>query len=159
MRELDLRENKFRWVCSSRLSHQPAVRPQHKLKVACYHRALMLIIFEISTCDSIARPTEHSCSRLEALWNHLHRRFLQKWYLEIVISHIQINRRWVNFSSKWSLIHTNDAPWKYFDFWPPVFYICTFSGLVLSFAPPIFAKVIFRNSHYSHTNKSPVGKF
>ena len=90
---------------------------------------------------------------------HLHRRFLQKWYLEIVITHIQINRRCVNFSSKWSLIHTNDAPWKYFELWPAVFYIWTFSGLDLSFAPPIFAKVLFRNSHYSYTNKSPVCKF
>ena len=90
---------------------------------------------------------------------HLHRQFWQKWYLEIVITYIQKNRRQVNFCSKWSLIHTNDAPWKYFEFWPPVFYIWTFSGLDLSFAPPILAKVIFRNSHYLYTKKSQASKF
>ena len=47
-----------------------------------------------------------------------------------------MNRQWVNFISKWSLIHTNDAPWKYFEFWPPVFFMLTFSGLDLSYAPP-----------------------
>ena len=64
-----------------------------------------------------------------------------------------------NFSSKWSLIHTNDAPWKYFEFWPPVFYIWTFPGLDLSFAPPILAKVIFRNRHCLYTKKSQASKF
>ena len=84
---------------------------------------------------------------------------LPKWYLEIVITHVQKNRRQVHFCSKSSLIHTYDAPWKYFDFWPPVFNIWTFSGLDLSFAPPILAKVIFRNRHYSYTKKSQASKF
>ena len=89
---------------------------------------------------------------------HLHRQFYLKWDLEIVITYIQKNRRQVNLCSKWSLIHTNDAPWKYFEFWPPVFYIWTFSGLDLSFAPPILSKMRFGNRHYLYTKKSQASK-
>ena len=95
----------------------------------------------------------------EVWFCRLHRRFWPKWYLEIVITHIQKNRTPINLCSKSSLIHTNDAPSKYFEFWPPVFSILTFSGLVLSFAPPILAKVIFGNSHYSYTKKSHTYQF
>ena len=98
--------------------------------------------------------------RLFPVWIcQLHRQFYVKWYLEIVITYIQKNRRPVNFYSKWSLIHTNDAPWKYFDFWPPVFSISTFSGLDLSIAPPILCKMIFGNRHYLYTKKSQASKF
>ena len=90
---------------------------------------------------------------------HLHRRFWQKWYLEIIITYVQKNRTQLNLCSKWSLTYTYHAPWKYFEFWPPVFYIWPFSGLDLSFAPPILYKMTFGNSHYLYTKKSHASKF
>ena len=83
----------------------------------------------------------------------------QNWYLRIVITHVQKNRTRVNFSLKLSLIHAWKAPRNILCSDRLFFFIWPFQVWILSFAPPILAKGIFRNSHYLYTKKSHTNKF